>query len=607
MRTHVLSCYHGTFKKFTTEMATPAKQPGTSIKCDSLIKTRRMNKTESFLLEERLKVLDSKKSQKNAEFNVEKQTLQKQIEEIRSVRKNSGISIERRKLLRSQGYTIDARAATNGSEDVPVAFKRFSVTEISSVDSSASRSPKLSLNMHKGEPVTRAFSHMNFHKAGETEKEIANKEQPNDSDTGLTRSRARHQFRVIEPPCRPGSRRNFVQLSNDKLKEFKEKEDKESGETLFDSGLKLDHRGVILSPRPAKSLRNTTQPDLAKGDELSSESRLISISDKQTCQDKQNKTVMPTHSEQIFFGPEKQAWAENLHLEDETRTGEEKSSFPPVERKFFISKSCEHLDRMTEVLALDTSSDVHDSVSISRDVVAPRSPYTDRKSIIKTTINKVHSTPEPGRKQASTRPPARLAFVDPQDGTPNMEKQSVCVIESGEPRHYVMDSGNSKLRDLLDPISAENTQVPHEKSAEFQKKRRVTLPPGKFNFVPNEDIAAHHEGNKRESKKLSVASLSSNFRKKSMSVSSQPENRSQDDSVTYAYDARPNRSLCKGYVTMQMTVKGKQVKVHIPKFPNDSESEPILNRLRKKVSIDRFQPKMLQEKQKSDEEEKFDS
>lgn len=72
-----------------------------------------MNKTESFLLEERLKVLDSKKNQKYAELNVEKHSLKKEIEEIRSVRKNSGISAERRKLLRSQGYTIDTRTAVN--------------------------------------------------------------------------------------------------------------------------------------------------------------------------------------------------------------------------------------------------------------------------------------------------------------------------------------------------------------------------------------------------------------------------------------------------------------------------------------------------------------
>ena len=58
---------------------------------------------------------------------------------------------------------------------------------------------------------------------------------------------------------------------------------------------------------------------------------------------------------------------------------------------------------------------------------------------------------------------------------------------------------------------------------------------------------------------------------------------------------------------MQMTVKGKQVKVHIPKFPHDSESEPVIERLRKKISIDRSQPRALQEKEIVNKDEKAEA
>ena len=107
-------------------MAIPREQ-GTPPKCDSLIRTRRLNQTQSFLLEQRLKVLDCKKSQKNAEFHVEKHSLRKQMEEIKSVRKNLGISVERRKLLRSQGYTIDTRSTNN---DDAVVIKKYSMPEL---------------------------------------------------------------------------------------------------------------------------------------------------------------------------------------------------------------------------------------------------------------------------------------------------------------------------------------------------------------------------------------------------------------------------------------------------------------------------------------------
>ena len=587
-------------------MASPAKQPpGTSITCESIIRTRRMNKTESFLLEERLKVLDSKKNQKYAELNVEKHSLKKQIQEIRSVRKNSGISAERRKLLRSQGITIDTRTALNDSDDVPAAFKRFSVPEISCSDLSASRSP--TLNTHKSEPVLKAFSHINIHGSGKAaEREITGEGQRKHSSV-TTRSRARHQFRVIEPPCRPGSRRNFVQLSNDKLKEFHVKEEKQSAETLLDPNARVDHRGVILPPRLAKTSKNTTQAEV-KADESHSQTSLIPISKKQTCQDKQKKT---TESDQVLFGPGKQAWAENLYFENKTRT-KENSSFPAVEQKL-RSNSWDSADRLKEVRASDSPSDFHDNESISRDVITSGSPHVDRKSII--AISKVHSTPELRRKQASTRPPARVAFVEPHEGMAYMEEQSpVCVTESRQPKVQHAGNGvetesrNSRLRANSSESNAnEQIQLPREKSAELLKKRRVTLPSGKFNIAPSDqELTPSHNGGKSEPKKLSGASLSPNVRKKSV-LSSHSERHPQDDSVSYAYDARPGRSLCKGYVTMQMTVKGKQVKVHIPKFPHDSESEPAIERLHKKISNDRSLPRALQEKEISNKDGKAEA
>lgn len=525
-----------------------------------------MNKTESFLLDERLKVLDSKKNQKYAELNVEKNSLKKQIEEIRSVRKESGMSAERRKLLRSQGYTTDTRAVKD-SDAVPVALKRFSMPEIGGFDLSASRSPKL--NSHKSEPVMRAFSQINIHGAGETEKEITGVEQRRNS-----RSRARHQFRVIEPPCRPGSRRNFIQLSDDKLKEFNKTEEKQSGDALFDSNLRLDHRGVILHPRSAKSSRKSIQ-GVVKADESPGQTRLIPISEKQICHDKQKNT---TQSDQVVFGPGKQAWTENRFLENETRT-EEYSSFPAVEQKL-VSNSSDSVDRLTEVRSLDGPSDIHDNESISRD------PHEDRKSVIAT--NEMHSTPELRRKQAITRPPARVA----QEQIPNMELQSFVAIESRQPkvqhlRNVETDSRYSRLRaNSCESNANEQSQLPREKPEELWKKRRITVPSGKLSIAPpDHEVAPSHDGSKSEPKKSVLSSHS--------------EHHFQNGPVTYAYDARPGRSLCKGYVTMQMTVKGKQVKVHIPKFPHDSESEPIIERLRKRVSFDRSQPRALHDNETS--------
>ena len=154
--------------------------------------------------------------------------------------------------------------------------------------------------------------------------------------------------------------------------------------------------------------------------------------------------------------------------------------------------------------------------------------------------------------------------------------------------------------------NAENS--PHvQLSKKAGPVRRVTLPSKFFSGVRcQESVKSHGENSGRESKRMSVGSQSTNIRKSKVTAfSSDPERSSRlTGAVTYAYDARPGRSLCKGYVTMQMTVKGKQVKVHIPKFPSDSDSQPVLERARKKVADDRLHDRMLHEEEKGEDLEK---
>ena len=571
-------------------MAISAKQQGTSVTCESLIKTRRLNETESFLLEERLKVLDNKKTQKNAEYRVEKYSLQKKIREIQNVRKNPGISPERRKLLRSQGYTIDGRAALASSEDMPVAYKRFSMPDMKSRDSPSRRRPR-GLNLRHSEPTMKTFSQMTLQdeRGKKEESSAVNKEQQSDP-AGSARAKVRHQFRVIEPPCRPGSRRNFIQLSDEKLKELKEKEDKESKETLLDPRLKLDHRGVIVSHRLVKSLRDTSHAETIKSN---------GREDRETEEKRQRE---------MSFNSDTQAHTE---IFEDGNTKELESRFQRNDRKL-ISKSCESLDSITEVRVPDSPSDCLDNgVSLLQNVIVPSSlePHHDHKLITSREINKV-------RKHASTRPPARLAFVDSPDSTPDANNQSTfnSEIELRQPKVHGLQHSNSvnnidiqpshsDNRNFSESTSTEIKQSSHQKLAEEQIRRRATLPPGKFHAVSSQnDVTLNHDASKRDSQRLSIPSLGTNVRKSKRSVFTwQSVRNTKGDAVTYAYDARPNQSLCKGYVTMQMTVKGKQVKVHIPKFPND-ESEPTLDRARKKVSIARFQPKTLHEIVKSNEE-----
>ena len=50
------------------------------------------------------------------------------------------------------------------------------------------------------------------------------------------------------------------------------------------------------------------------------------------------------------------------------------------------------------------------------------------------------------------------------------------------------------------------------------------------------------------------------------------------------YDARPDKALSKGYVTMQMTIGNKQVKVYVPKFTSECVDE-VVERARAKSAV----------------------
>ena len=304
--------------------------------------------------------------------------------------------------------------------------------------------------------------------------------------------------------------------------------------------------------------------------------------------------LRPASAELIQAYPEEQAFTKSIYLEDKIL---------PLEAKKLRSKSCESLDRMTEVVcAPDSSLDCHNSVS--HNLIRSGSPRANQRSTAGKFTRTTHTALELGRKHAAfeNRFRTQLAFTDPEDETSSLgdyalNKQTFSTFESWQTKSQQEQGEEAECFDN----HPENFSHPIlEKSSQMQKKvgptRRVTLPSGIFNVNQSQNLVQSHGETNKAPKRLSVASYSPNVRKsKVTSFSSRPERGPVGNVVTYAYDARPDRSLCKGYVTMQMTVKGKQVKVHIPKFPHDADSQPVLERARKKVAEDRLQPKMPQE------------
>ena len=541
---------------FVTGMAFP-RQQGIPMKCDSFMKTRRMNQTESFLLEERLKVLDNRKNQRNSEFIEEKYSLCKQMEEIQTVRNHLRISAERRKLLRSQGFTIATRVGK--SCDDTVAIKKYSMQELSRVGSPRARSMS---TISGRELMIKGFPQLRLQ--GNEEEELSGDK---------AQFRAKHQFRVIQPPCQQGSRRNFVQISSDELKEIKKKEDEKSEEDRLDHNVKVDYRGIIRSQKKS-SRSNSHFLAVEDGDQLIKTGfvkRTLFLHDKQT------KRRASSGGRVSLFLEEK----DSVQNPDLPENADKPSKL--------MSKSCGTLDEMTEVQKPDGNPDSQQSVS--RAVKSGKS-HTSTSVSRAVKSGKSHTLTSDKRTRKHGVRPARVAFVEPPNGTNNLGNDTRDTLQQPG---LQCDNGkpDENYDEVIDHLS------PREKSATKWEKndfpvRKLTIPSESLKVKQEQDhVKCLGESYNLRQRRHSSLSQSPTVRKSKTTSSSPQQGRMRSNSaVSYAYDARPKQSLCKGYVTMQMTIKGKQVKVHIPKFPRDADSEPALERVKKKAAEDLLQAKI---------------
>ena len=606
---------------------TAARKDRSSFISHALIKTRRMNQKESFLLEGRLKVLETKQGLKHAEIMEEKCSLNQRLSEIRRVQNQVGISVERRRLLQSRGFTIDTRAAAHESEHQTVLITRRSMPDITeaSKHTSGTNSPRV-LHTHESEPIIGAFSQMTFQGSRQDEMEKSceeHRKQPHE----FSRSRVPHQFRIIEPPSRQGSRRNFIQVSNVKLKEIMNDEQEHSGKDLLDPNLRLDHRGKILPSNLVRSMekqRSQSFTERPRADDNSSstcatplasyqQTKIHSYDNKLQYFDEvvDSLTKADTDSRKCSPDSRKQAW---MDMKDPDRPMKAMGKNAVVFQSKLRSISCEKVDKLG---LLDNSQACQDDLSHDKVSVSDTSFAAEENG---KGPRKIHAPFKRTRKRAVSDPTTKLALVEPVDSEPNVNKKSTSSVgfsvhqSQQHPQLDKQDGHNTEVR-LNDGRSivqcdSKPTDVNFQSiggtSPVVQRRiiRRATIP-GRFCTMQTPQTMPDSEKGDNEicvpkkrgiEAKLSFSQSPTQDRptsKQPMRVFSTAKGTS--DKAVLVYDARPNQALCKGYVTMQMTVKGRQVKVHIPRFPSDS-NDPVLDRVRTKASSDRLQPRLLSEK-----------
>ena len=620
------------------ETASPARPKNTpSCASHNVIKTRRVNDNETFRLQEKLKVIDNRKTQKNVEIDVEKDALRKHIEKIKEVKKDAGISVDRRRHLQSLGFCILVNQKPSEEKEVKVLRRK-------SVAASSISSARISFQETRLTPLLTRHSESSFgllsHLHAKLEENLSFRE------TKVCR------FRKIQPPIRSGSKRNFIRLPKEILKaEFKESKPLVS----FDPCSKLDHRGRIILPPGG-----TRRPSLQCGP-LSPQARKMSISRsedpndtvktpdsgkdcdwlKGECDDISTKVVEKANSAREPIKNQPEDIGNNRHcaksLEEQQTDAQELSVDFDLEKR--------QVPKDTVGANMDMSIDTEHShfyYVLNDPFSSPSAPVTDEshhkelslESSIQTApkdleqynfqedqeSNKLRESKHIGYESTMDRDnPKSVAWsntvsnvFDPKETVkPDLSgirtkklnrpassggklqsvlrtmSNSSCQNEiNAKPMmHFSVNSRNYResegclrtaSKNQMNPDNLKHSSYPsHQnesqpittKLAQVQKTRKVQGNNSVMMPSPPRTSPSPTQWGLVQTK----CSLHSTH---SFRAQSAGHSKGREETV-FAYDARPDKSLNKGYTNMQITLRGRQMKVFVPKFPNETDDAMV--------------------------------
>lgn len=513
-----------------------------------VLRTHRKNSVENFRLQERVKTIDFESQHNYSQISDEIDGVRQNLDKIKGVKRNVGVSVERRKLLRDKGLRI-LPSKQNGDDHFTVRTSEgkdivISCTEF--YDGNTMRTLKrLSIDMRelKATPCLP--------------EENSDSDEPIDSTSGESRGKRNImagnmrtkevRCRNISPPLRPGSRRNFKDVHD---------ESSENGEKLQFKNISSMQKkcGIVHLKRKRKVLLRPTSrtcPTITESDEttktlqrklsrkhsgVAGNSRKTSLVANSVESDKSNE--QPTQSD----SSKHQVCNDNVVSEDA------------------ISLSLSVRPRLRPRLM--TTGVVLVRSGISSTTVGSRRMSLDKDKPIQPpptpsgyTWAQLATSPEP----CSSADPKTTAVTADNDNenierTFSMLRKDVLSVNKDDEnsckllerkKDNVQDNGSNHIK-----RANINDDSPHPNG--FYPVRRIRIGSSLSN--------SSHEGRAQSASQPRPSLVRDhNF------VSSQVSNgrRSSQDFVN---EMRPNKALSKGYVTMQMTIGNKQVKVYVSKF-----------------------------------------
>ena len=517
-----------------------------SVVSTRVLKTHRMNSVENFRLQERVKTIDYESQHNNSQILDEIDGVRQNLVKIKGVKKNVGVSVERRKLLRDKGLRILPCKQKGDAEYFTVRSSSGKDVNISCSDFYDGDTLRKQLNIDNYELVTAP----NF------EGENSDNEELIDFSPAETRGRSNSlwkdfRYRNITPPLRPGSRRNFKDVDDEKS------EDDEKLLTLEDIG-SIERKYGILRPQTAYLKRDR---------------QMIPRPRSRTFPGyiQENKAMTPhrklSRKSSSVAGNARKKSRVNDSVISETKTIEKSAEQQEETEPKILSEECNDHVVLEETISLKPSF---------RPKLRPRSmtvasvagnkgisgTVTDMRRMSLESSGSVHLPPAPsdGNWFHSKSPTT----------DPRVPKKSIVAANHTNEGNHVPRGDQRKLSTKLSDrkVSWKDT-APDANDKEDHKITR-----GKLSDVslPSNGTLRRTSANSQQSvitRAQSAPQARPGLSRHQSSMSrkvSKAGNVKRNSAEDFVYDARPDKALSKGYMTMQMTIGGKQVKVYVPKF-----------------------------------------
>lgn len=538
-----------------------------SVASTRILKTHRMNSVETFRLQERVKTIDYESQHNYSQISDEIDGVRQNLVKIKGVKKNVGVSVERRKLLRDKGLRI-LPSKQKGDVDY------FTVRASNGKDINIPCS-----DFYDGDTLRKQLNIDKFDLAATPSLEVENSDDEDVTDFTSGESRGRchsvpalnlkeFRYRNITPPLRPGSRRNFKNVDD----ENSEDDEKMLSLEKFTS---RERKYGILRPQTAQAER---------------ERQGIQRPRSRTCPAniQENESKVPcrklSRKGSLVAGNDRKKSRRNDSAASETNTSE-KSAKQEEESDNQQREDCNNNAALEDTNPLKPSM---------RPNLRPRSltvASSARSTGISRTVvgmRRISLDTDEGIQLPPTPSGAKWFQLQTPETSPRFPKKSVTIV--------------------------------NEENKEREERRFSAKPDRKVSWKDNVQERNDNNDNEINRGKLSEASMPSNGsytdrtvvgRGSSLSANSQkssggraksapqprprnqthpamkgPKMNGRRSSQDFVYDARPDKALSKGYMTMQMTIGNKQVKVYVPKFsPGECLGDVTVERARVKSAV----------------------